>query len=240
MDPSVLSIRKALYNSYKNESFKLKERQRQAMAQQRRDEMETNRIFRNRLKEIKEKEKEISQRYAHLRKFSTENDKSRYTEVAMEKGNCSRQKILILPAINASEMDEENRRELYQSDNHISRGLRRFNKPHRSVAETKLSRQYSNRVSWQQHKSEMQLLSPELNSKFTENVLNYYKSPKTLSGIDKSYPSQVIDKKTNVCTLTLEKQSSYKGKRGAFNTYSPDYDILIVEHEEDRSSRAEF
>ena len=56
MDASVLSIRKALYNSYKNESFKLKERQRHAMAKQRREEMETNRVFKNKLKEIKEKE----------------------------------------------------------------------------------------------------------------------------------------------------------------------------------------
>lgn len=182
MDPSVLSIRKALYNSYKNESFKLKERQRQAMAQQRRDEMETNRIFRNRLKEIKEKQKEISQRYAHLRKFPTENDKSRYTEVAMEKGNCSRQKILILPTINASEMDEENRRELYQSDNHISRGLRRFNKPHHSVAETKLSRQYSNRVSWQQHKSEMQLLSPRVEKQVYGKCIKLLQESKSIKG----------------------------------------------------------
>ena len=85
MDPSVLSIRKALYDSYKNESFKLRERQRQEMAKQRRDQMETDRIFQNRLKEIKEKEKEIGKRYARLRKLPTENEVLRYTEPHKEK-----------------------------------------------------------------------------------------------------------------------------------------------------------
>ena len=68
MDSSLLSIRKALFDSYENESFKLKERQRHAMVKRRREEMENDRIFRNKLKEITEKEKEISKRYKHLRK----------------------------------------------------------------------------------------------------------------------------------------------------------------------------
>ena len=68
MDTSVLSVRKALYQSYQNESFKLKERQRQAMAKQRRDDMENERKFRNRVREIAAKEREISKRYEHLRK----------------------------------------------------------------------------------------------------------------------------------------------------------------------------
>ena len=68
MDASVLSVRKALYQSYQNESFKLKERQRQAMAKQRRDDMENERKFRNTVREIAAKEREISKRYEHLRK----------------------------------------------------------------------------------------------------------------------------------------------------------------------------
>lgn len=108
MDPSVLSIRKALYDSYKNESFKLRERQRQEMAKQRRDQMETDRIFQNRLKEIKEKEKEIGKRYAHLRKLPTENEVLRYTEPHKEKENSTRQKLLILPPLNGLEINSEN------------------------------------------------------------------------------------------------------------------------------------
>lgn len=68
MDASVLSVRKALHQSYQNESFKLKERQRQAMAKQRRDDLENERKFRNRVREIAAKEREISKRYEHLRK----------------------------------------------------------------------------------------------------------------------------------------------------------------------------
>lgn len=72
-DSSVLSIRKALLESYQNESYKLRERQRHAMAKQRRDEIESDRIFRNRVKEIKEKEREISKRYENLRKRNAKN-----------------------------------------------------------------------------------------------------------------------------------------------------------------------
>lgn len=75
MGSSVLSIRKALYNSYQNESFKLKERQRHAMAKQRRDQMESDRIYRNRINKILEKEKEISKRYERLKK-PNERDKN--------------------------------------------------------------------------------------------------------------------------------------------------------------------
>lgn len=67
MDTSLVSIRKALHESYQNESFKLKERQRQSMARERRERMENDRILRNRMKEIEEKEKEITKRYVCLR-----------------------------------------------------------------------------------------------------------------------------------------------------------------------------
>lgn len=77
MDSSVLSIRKALLKGYQNESYKLRERQRQAMAKQRREEIESDRIFRNRMKEIKEKEREISQRYENLRKRNARNASGR-------------------------------------------------------------------------------------------------------------------------------------------------------------------
>lgn len=69
MDTSLLSLRKALHESYQNESFKLKERQRQSMARERREQMENDRILRNRMKEIEEKEKEITQRYQYLRNW---------------------------------------------------------------------------------------------------------------------------------------------------------------------------
>ena len=77
MDSSVLSIRKALLESYQNESYKLRERQRHAMAKQRREEIESDRIFRNRMKEIKEKEREISKRYENLRKRNARNASGR-------------------------------------------------------------------------------------------------------------------------------------------------------------------
>ena len=69
MDTSLLSVRKALHESYQNESFKLKERKRQSMARERRERMENDRILRNRMKEIEEKEKEITQRYEYLRNW---------------------------------------------------------------------------------------------------------------------------------------------------------------------------
>ena len=241
MDPSVLSIRKALYDSYKNESFKLRERQRQEMAKQRRDQMETDRIFQNRLKEIKEKEKEIGKRYAHLRKLPTENEVLRYTEPHKEKENSTRQKLLILPPLNGLEINSENGKGLYLSENQLIRDARRVNKPRHS-AETKLCHQYSNkcRVFPQKQKSNGPL-SPQTNSRYTENLPNYYKSPKGLQSFEKSFSStQVANKKTNICTLTLEEQSSYTGNKGDFHIYSPDYDILVIEHEEDRSSHAEF
>ena len=77
MDSSVLSIRKALLESYQNESYKLRERQRHAMAKQRREQIESDRIFRNRMKEIKEKEREISKRYENLRKRNARNASGR-------------------------------------------------------------------------------------------------------------------------------------------------------------------
>ena len=67
MDKSLLSIRKALHESYQNESFKLKERERQNMARQRREQMETERILTNRMKEIEVEEKELSKQYEYLR-----------------------------------------------------------------------------------------------------------------------------------------------------------------------------
>ena len=243
MDPSVLSIRKALYDSYKNESFKLRERQRQEMARQRRDQMETNRIFRNRLKEIKEKEKEISKRHAHLRKFPSENEELRRTGPYKEKENSTqRQKLLILPPLNVSEVDLENGNDLYESENKLIRDVRRVNNKPRHSSETKLCRRYSNRcrVSPQQQKSN-EPLSLQSNSKYTENLINYYKSPKGLKSFEKSYSSpQVVNKKTNICTLTLKEQCSYSGNKGPFRIYSPDYDILVIEHEEDGPSHEDF
>lgn len=234
MDPSVLSIRKALYNSYKNESFKLKERQRHAMAKQRREEMEANRVFRNKLKEIKEKEKEISKRYAHLRTRPAENEIAKWKADKM-KENYTHQKVSVfLPTINApaAGLGDGNATELYQSEYHSSQE-RMFNKPRTIFTET-ISKQDNNEDSWQHAKSEMHLPTPALNSNFTENLINHYKTSEGLRGIEKN--SQVPGKKSNVGTATFGERRKHIGKRGAFNISSPHYDILIIEHEKDHSS----
>ena len=112
MDTSVLAIRKALYNSYQNESFKLKERQRHAMAKQRREEVEKERILRNRAREIVAKEREISKRYEHLRKNNVK----------------SKEKTLF-PKINVSGWQNEHATTLYQSDYKVPRQETTLTKP---------------------------------------------------------------------------------------------------------------
>lgn len=232
MDTSVLSIRKALYNSYKDESFKLKERQRHAMAKQRRDEMETNRVFRNRLKEIKEKEREINKRYEQMRTKPSRvmgNETWRYTAAAKENSTHHGQQMLFFPPINASGLGEEYATELYQSEYHLSRDLRPFyNKP-RLLAETMISGQDRDGGSLQHNKSKMPL-TPELNSNFTDNLINHYKRPAGLRGIENS---QAQGKKTKICTLTFGEQSRHIERRGPFNISSPEYDILVVDHGND-------
>ncbi|KAL9984511.1 hypothetical protein ACROYT_G006814 [Oculina patagonica] len=236
MDPSVLSIRKALYNSYNNESFKLKERQRHAMAKQRREEMEANRVFRNKIKEIKEKEKEISKRYAHLRMRPAENEMAKWKADKMKDLNYTQQKVSVfLPTINdAAGLRDGNAARLYQSEYHSSQE-RMFNKPH-TFTEEKNSKQDSTEDSWHYAKSEMHLpTTSALNSNFTENLINHYKTSEGLRGIEKN--SQVLGKKNNVGSSTFgERRSRPIEKRGAFNISSPHYDILIIEHEKDHSS----
>lgn len=234
MDPSVLSIRKALYNSYNNESFKLKERQRHAMAKQRREEMEANRVFRNKIKEMKEKEKEISMRYAHLRMRPAENEMAKWKADKMKDLNYTQQKVSVfLPTINdAAGLGDGNATKRYQSEYHSSQE-RMFNKP-RTFAE-KISKQDDNEDSWQHAESEMHLPTPALNSNFTENLINHYKTSEGLGGIEKN--SQVLGKKNNIGSSTFgEGRSRPIEKRGAFNISSPHYDILIIEHEKDHSS----
>ena len=112
MDTSVLAIRKALYNSYQNESFKLKERQRHAMAKQRREEMENERILRNRAREIVAKEREISKRYEHL-----------------GKNNVKSKEKTLFPKINVSGWRNEHATTLYQSDYNVPRQETTWTKP---------------------------------------------------------------------------------------------------------------
>ena len=231
MDPSVLSIRKALYDSYKNESFKLKERQRHAMAKQRREEMETNRVFRNRLKEIKEKEKEISKRYAHLRMPPVGNEMAKWKADKMKQNSIHQKVSAFLPSINVPGLGEEKATELYQSEYHFSQE-KMFNKP-RLFTET-IHTQDNNEDPCQHTKSGMHLPTTALNSKFTENLINYYKSSQGLRSIEKN--PQLIDKKNNIGTSTFGERRRHIGKRGAFNISSPHYDIMIIEHGKEHSS----
>lgn len=225
MDASVLSIRKTLYNSYKNESFKLKEQQRHAMAKQRREEMETNRVFKNKLKEIKEKEKEISKRYAQHRMPPVRKNEMSDLRAAKVKENLTQQKVSVfLPAINASGFGDKDATELYQSEHELSRN-RTFNK-RRLLRGQDSNRHYD--------KSEMNL-TPALNrSNLTENLINYYKSSQGLRGIKSN--SQVQGKKSSIGTVTFEEQRRHVGREEALNTSSPCYDILVIEHGNDDST----
>lgn len=231
MDPSVLSIRKALYNSYKNESFKLKERQRHAMAKQRREEMETNRVFRNKLKEIKEKEKEISKRYAQLRMPPVGNEMSK-RKAGKVKENSKHQKVSVfLPAINVPGLGNEDATELYQSEYQLSRE-RTLNK-RRLLRET-----IRGQDSWHYDKSEMNPTPALVNRReFTENLINYYKSSQGLRSIKSN--CQVQGKKTSIDTATSGEQRRHIGGKEALNTSSPRYDILVIEHGIDDSSSRE-
>ena len=232
-DASVLSIRKALYNSYKNESFKLKERQRHAMAKQRREEMETNRFFKNKLKEIKEKEKEISNRYAPHGMPTVRNQITNLRTAKMNE-NLTRQRVSVfLPEINASGLGDKEATKLYQSEHELSRKRTSVNKrgPLRETRGQDSDRHYD--------KSKMNL-TPALNgSNFTaEYLINYYKSSQGLRGIESN--SHVEGKKSSIGgTVTLEEQCKPVGRKEALYTSSPVYDILVIEHENDDSTSRE-
>ena len=232
MDSSVLSIRKALYNSYKNESFKLKERQRHAMAKQRREEMETNRVFKNKLREIKEKEKEISNRYAQHRMPPVRNQMTKLRTAKVNETLTHQKVSVFLPEINASGLGDKEATELYQSDRELSR-KRTFSK-RRPLRET-IRRQDGDR---HYDKSEMNL-TPALNrSNLTaEYLINYYKSSQGLRGIERN--SQVQGKKSSIGTETFKEQRRHVGRKEALNTSSPAYDILVIEHGNDDSTSRE-
>ena len=227
MDASVLSIRKALYNSYKNESFKLKERQRHAMAKQRREEMETNRVFKNKLKEIKEKEKKISKRYAQHR-MPPVGDEMTKLRAANVKENLTHQNVsVILPAINASGLEAEDATELYQSEHKLSRK--------RTLNKCRLLREAirGQDSKWHHHKSEVDP-TPALNrSNLSETPINYYKSSQGLRGIKSN--SQVQSKKSSIGRVTFGAQRRQVGRKEALSTSSPGYDILVIEHGNDES-----
>lgn len=232
MDASVLSIRKALYNSYKNESFKLKERQRHAMAKQRREEMETNRVFKNKLKAIKEKEKEISQRYAQHRMppvRKSEMSESRASKV--EEKSVTQQKVSVfLPAIDGSGFGDEDATYLYQREHELSRN-KTFNK-RRHLSKT-IRGQGSN---LHLDKSEKNL-TPALNrSNLSENLINYYKSSQGLRGIKSN---SHVQGKNSVGTVKFEEQRRHVGRKEAFNASSPGYDILVIEHGNDDGTSRE-
>ena len=225
MDTSVLSIRKALYNSYKNESFKLKERQRHAMAKQRREEMETNRVFKNKLKVIKEKEKEISERYAQHGMPLVRNETTQLRAVKVKENLTHQNVSVFLPAINTSRFGHKDATDLYQSEHELTRN-RTFNK-RRYLSKT-IRAQDSN---LHLDKSEMSL-TPALNrSNLSENLINYYKSSQGLRGIKSNHQEQC--KKSSIGKMKFEEQGRYVGRKEALNTYSPGYDILVIEHEND-------
>ena len=229
MDTSVLSIRKALYNSYKNESFKLKERQRHAMAKQRREEMETNRVFKNKLKEIKEKEKEISNRYGQHRMPPVRNQMTKMRDAKVNENITHQRVSVFLPEINASGLGDKEATELYQSEHELSR-KRTFNK-RRPLRETIRGQNYD--------KGKMNL-TPTLNgNNFTaEYLINYYKSSRGLRGIESS--SHVQCKKGSIGTVTFEEQRHrHVGRKETLNTSSPVYDILVIEHGNDDSTSRE-
>lgn len=232
VDASVLSIRKALYNSYNNESFKLKERQRHAMAKQRREEMETNRVFKNKLKEIKEKEKEISIRYAQHRMPSVRNQMTKLRATKVNETLTHQNVAVLLPEINASGLGGKEATKLYQSEHELSQ-KRTFNK-RRPLRET-IRGQDSDR---HYGKSEMNL-TPALNrNNFTaEYLINYYKSSRGFRSIESN--SQVQGKKSSIGTETFEERRRLFGGKDALNTSSPVYDILVIEHGNDDSTSRE-
>lgn len=232
VDASVLSIRKALYNSYKNESFKLKERQRHAMAKQRREEIETNRVFKNKLKEIKEKEKEISKRYAQLGMPPMRNEMSKL-RAAKVKGNLTQQRVSVfLPAIDASGSGYKAATELYQSENSELSRKKTLNK-RRLLRETVRGHDSM----WHDDKSEVNP-APALNeSNFTENLINYYKSSPGLRGIKSN--SKVQGKRSGIGSATFGEQLRDVGRKQVLNTSSPRYDILVIEHGNDESTSKE-
>lgn len=227
MDTSALSVRKALYDSYKNESFKLKERQRHAMARQRREEMETNRVFRNKLKEIKEKEKEISKRYAHLRMAPLANEMPKWKADKMKEISTHQKLSVFFPTISAPGLGES-ATELYQSEYRLSQ-KRMFHKS-RLFTET-ICRQENNEDFWQHAQSETHLPTTASNSKFTENIINYYKTSEVLKDIEEN--ARVTgEKNTSIGTSTIKERRWHIEERVS----SPHYDILIIEHGEDRNS----
>lgn len=73
MDPNsdVLSIRKAVYQSYSNESLRQRQRYRHEMAKERRARMESQKLMNLKIKELKEKEKEISRRYSRRNNYGS-------------------------------------------------------------------------------------------------------------------------------------------------------------------------
>lgn len=225
MDTSALSVRKALYDSYKNESFKLKERQRHAMARQRREEMETNRVFRNKLKEIKEKEKEISKRFAHLKMAPLENEMPKWKADKMKEISTRQKLSVFLPTINAPGLGES-ATELYQSEYRSQK--RMFHKS--GLFTETICRQENNEESWQHAKSETHLPTTASNSKFTENLINHYKTSEVLKDIEDN--ARVTGKKN-----TDIGSSTYKGRRRHIEkrVSSPHYDMLIIEHGEDHN-----
>lgn len=65
MDPNsdILTVRKAIAKTISNESFRIQQQYRHEMAKKRREELETQRIMNRKIKEMKDKEKEIALRY---------------------------------------------------------------------------------------------------------------------------------------------------------------------------------
>ena len=66
-DTNVVAVRKALHHSYQSEASRMKERNRQEMAKQRRQQMENERLIKIKMRELKNKEREISKRYEHVK-----------------------------------------------------------------------------------------------------------------------------------------------------------------------------
>lgn len=276
MDTSVLSLRKALYNSYQNESFKLKERQRQAMAKQRREQMQSEKMFRNRVKEIKAKGREIDKRYEHLRKPFAKDVKNKTTLIPESNvprwpnnraSNWQNQSYYVVkkPPSEASftkphfhsrhsgkesssprhpietkgstegplefpEISAQSMWSTEQRDNHV---------PHAPRKESFAMASTSDCKSIQEHKTDMICTPPSpINSNFTNYLINYYKNGSSSSLTNSGHSRPTLPGKKAImssCTLKYGKQSKHMGRRGPFSISLPDYEILVIDHEEEES-----
>ena len=99
-DTNVVAVRKALHHSYQSEASRMKERNRQEMAKQRRQQMENERLIKIKMRELKNKEREISKRYEHVKTRVTYDAQVVRNSDSLPKGCANprgKEKVTLLP-----------------------------------------------------------------------------------------------------------------------------------------------